>query len=335
MSTKKKFHLVMILGTAALLFSMAAALCLGQYAIPFHSVIAELFGNGSTDTVHTVLFNVRLPRILFSVLAGAGLSASGLAFQCLFANPLATPDTLGTANGASFGAALGILLGFSSLGTQALAFAMGILAVALVFLVTRSSKAMPTRSMVFVILAGMVISSLFSALVSLIKYVADPQDQLPVITFWLMGSFSSVTRRSLLTAAPMILIGISILILLRFRLNMLSLSEEEARSLGVNLPAIRGLVIASAAAVTAAVVAVCGVIGWVGLLVPHIARMLLGNDNRRCLPACLVLGGLFLLVTDTVARCATAAEIPVSILTSVIGAPVFIGLLRKTGGIRT
>lgn len=334
MNAEKKFHQVMILSVVLLVFCFLAALCMGRYSISISTVFAELMGNGDpSSTVHTVIFNVRIPRMILSILAGAGLSAAGLAFQCLFSNPLATPDTLGTAEGASFGAALGILLGFQSAGVQALSLIMGAAAVALVFLVAGKGNGR-SRSMIYVILAGMVISSLFRALVSLTKYAADPQDQLPVITFWLMGSFSGITKRSLLTSAPLILAGLLILTLLRFRLNVLSLSEEEAKSLGMNLKQMRILIVVSASAITAAVVSACGVIGWVGLLVPHIARMLLGNDNRYCEPASMVLGGLFMLVTDTAARCMTASEIPVSILTALIGAPVFILLLRKTGGIR-
>jgi iron complex transport system permease protein len=190
-------------------------------------------------------------------------------------------------------------------------------------------------SMVTLILAGLVISSLFSALISLVKYTADPQDVLPVITFWLMGRFSSVTASQFLTAAPFILAGILIIFLFRNRLNAVSLSEEEARSLGVRIKPARMILILASSMITASVVSTCGVIGWVGLLIPHIARMLLGNDNRRVVPASIIMGGLFLLIMDTIARCATASEIPVSILTAILGAPMFILILRKTGGIHS
>lgn len=321
--------------TAVLIvFSAAAALCMGQFRIPLDKVIAELTGRGSDmANAHTVLFQIRIPRILLSMLAGAGLAVSGAAFQSLFSNPMATPDTLGTANGASFGAALGILLGFGAFRVQLTALVFGISAVMLVFAVTGSASGQSSPSMIMVILGGMVISSLFSALTTLIKFVADPQDVLPVITFWLMGSFSSTTQKSFLYGSPLIIAGTAVICLLRYRLNALSLSEDEARSLGVNLPLVRGLVIASASAVTASVVAMCGVIGWVGLLVPHIARMVLGNDNSRVVPASVTFGALFMLVVDTIARCAASSEIPVSVLTAVIGAPVFILLLRRSGGI--
>ena len=322
--------------TAAVLITAVFALfavCVGRFRIPLSELYKEFFAGGSLQSnVATVLYQIRIPRVLLSLFAGAGLAAAGCAFQSLFANPLATPDTLGIANGASFGAALGILMGMKSAGVQVSALLFGILAVVLVFIVTRGNG---RASVLMLVLAGMVISSLFSALVSLVKYVADPQDVLPVITFWLMGSFSGVTVKSLLYRSPLILCGTVILFLLRHRLDVLSLPEDEARALGVNLPLMRGLVIASSTAVTASVVALCGVIGWVGLLVPHIARMLFGNSNRKILPASIVFGGLFMLVTDTAARCMAESEIPVSILTAVIGAPLFILLLRRTGGLRS
>ena len=334
MRQKKAFTICMALLPAAIFLAAAAALCMGQFRIAPGQILAELSGaGGNPANVRTVLFNIRIPRILMALLGGAGLACAGAAFQSFFANPLATPDTLGVANGASFGAALAILLGFGAMQVQLFSFAFGVLSVLLVFSVTRTGGS-SRPSMIMVILAGMVISSLFSALVSLVKYAADPQDVLPVITFWLMGSFSGITRSSLMMGGPVIAAGTLLLFLLRFRLNALSLPEDEAKALGVNLPLVRGLVIVAASAVTASVVSICGVIGWVGLLIPHLGRMAFGNDNRRLLPFSAMAGGLFMLVTDTIARCATASEIPVSILTAVVGAPVFLMLLRKTGGFR-
>ena len=334
MRQKKAYTICMALLPAAILLAAAAALCMGQFRISPGQILAELSGaGGNPANVRTVLFNIRIPRILMALLGGAGLACAGAAFQSFFANPLATPDTLGVANGASFGAALAILLGLGAMQVQLLSFAFGVLSVLLVFSVTRTGGS-SRPSMIMVILAGMVISSLFSALVSLVKYAADPQDVLPVITFWLMGSFSGITRSSLMMGGPVIAAGTLLLFLLRFRLNALSLPEDEAKALGVNLPLVRGLVSVAASAVTASVVSICGVIGWVGLLIPHLGRMAFGNDNRRLLPFSAMAGGLFMLVTDTIARCATASEIPVSILTAVVGAPVFLMLLRKTGGFR-
>lgn len=323
----------MAAGIVLLVICTCIALGTGQYHVPIKDVISILMGHGSQlANAEKVILNLRLPRIFFSMLAGAGLGASGAAFQSLFANPLATPDTLGTASGASFGAALGILLGMNSAGIEMLAMLAGIGAVLLVFLVGRSRNN-TSSTMIMVVLAGLVISSLFNAMVSFVKYIADPNDVLPSITFWLMGSFSGITVRSLRLLSPILASGTILLFLMRNRLNTLSLPEEEARSLGINLPLTRGLVILASAGVTAGIVAGCGLIGWVGLLIPHMCRMLFGNNNARMIPGSIVFGALFMLITDTVARTLTAAEIPVSILTSLIGAPLFIFLLKKTGGI--
>lgn len=327
----RKFRVCMITGCIATLLLALIALCLGQYTIALQDVIKVLTLQ-EVDLVNaeTVIFNIRIPRILVSLIVGSGLATAGASFQALFSNPLATPDTLGCANGASFGAALGILLGLNALGIQISALIFGILAVVLVFVFTRYRHA---NQIMMIILGGMVVSSLFSALVSLIKYVADPNDVLPVITFWLMGSFSNSTVRSLYTGVPMIILGMMILYLMRYRMNALSLKEEEAASLGINVRKNRMIVIIASSLITASVVSMCGVVGWVGLLIPHISRMLFGNNHTKVIPGCIVFGALFMLLIDTIARCMYQAEIPVSILTAIIGAPVFLLLLRKTGGI--
>ena len=290
-------------------------------------------GQEVSGTVENVVLNVRLPRIGLALLAGAGLSSAGGAFQALFANPLATPDTLGVATGASFGAVLAILFGWPSMAIQTSALAAGLLAVALVYMVSRPKKGGGRASVVMIVLAGMVVGSLFSALVSLVKYAADPQDVLPTITFWLMGSLSSTTKETLVLGAPFILAGMALLFLFRWKLNAMTLSEEEAISLGISVKKIRAVVVLAAAMITASVVSMCGLIGWVGLLIPHICRMLFGSNNQRVIPASMGLGAIFMLVIDTAARCMLSAEIPVSILTAIIGAPFFIILLRRTGGI--
>lgn len=329
----RKYRVCMITGCIATLFLALIALCLGQYTIALQDVIKVLTLQ-KVDLVNaeTVIFNIRIPRILVSLIVGSGLATAGASFQALFSNPLATPDTLGCANGASFGAALGILLGLNALEIQISALIFGILAVVLVFVFTRYRHA---NQIMMIILGGMVVSSLFSALVSLIKYVADPNDVLPVITFWLMGSFSNSTVRSLYTGVPMIILGMMILYLMRYRMNALSLKEEEAASLGINVRQNRMIVIVASSLITASVVSMCGVVGWVGLLIPHISRMLFGNNHTKVIPGCIVFGALFMLIIDTIARCMYQAEIPVSILTAIIGAPVFLLLLRKTGGIET
>jgi iron complex transport system permease protein len=312
------------------------AMTIGRYTISIKEIMAVVFPNVFPNVevskiMNTVILNVRMPRILLSMLAGAGLSISGAAFQSLFANPLATPDTLGVATGASFGAALGILMGFSGLGIQMTALLAGIAAVTLVCSISRING---KSNILMIILAGIVISSLFSAMVSLIKYVADPQDVLPSITYWLMGSMASTTKETLILGSPFIIIGTVSIFLMRWKLNVMSLPEDEAKSLGINVKLVRGITILGATMVTASVVSMCGLIGWVGLLIPHIARMVFGNNNQAVVPASICFGSIFMLCIDTIARSVTASEIPVSILTAVIGAPFFIILLRKTGGIK-
>lgn len=325
---------ISLLGLAALAL---LAMGLGRFSMSPAEVFTTIFpgvlpGIEVTQTMENVVYNIRLPRVLLAMLSGAGLAVAGASFQSLFSNPLATPDTLGVATGASFGAALGILLGMNMAFVQLFALTSGLLAVGVVYAISRVRGA---TSMIMIILGGMVVSALFSALVSLIKYVADPQDVLPSITFWLMGGLSGTNYETLLLGSPFIILGMLLIYALRWRLNALSLNEEEARTLGVNVRLVRGLVVLGSTMITASVVSMCGLIGWVGLLIPHISRMMLGNDNRRVVPASIGMGAAFMLIIDTVARTATASEIPVSILTAVIGAPVFIALLRKSGGVRT
>nr|WP_249290006.1 iron ABC transporter permease [Bianquea renquensis] len=279
--------------------------------------------------VYSVLINVRLPRIILAVLCGAGLAVSGAAFQSIFSNALATPDTLGVAAGASFGAALALMLKAGLIVVQLTALTVGFVAVVLTYLISRQRQGVST---VMVVLSGMVIASLFEAGISIIKFVADTESQLPAITYWLMGSLSNTNYRSLALGAPFIMIGIGVIFALRWKLNVLMLSEEEAKTMGVNVKLMRVIVALAATMITASCVSMCGQVGWVGLLIPHICRMLFGSNNRQVVPASISLGASFLLIMDTVARSATAAEIPISILTAMIGAPFFILLLKKTGG---
>jgi iron complex transport system permease protein len=274
------------------------------------------------------IWNLRLPRILLAALAGAGLSVAGCAFQSLFSNPLATPDTLGVASGASFGAALGLLLGLPLLGVQLTALLMGGAAVGLTWLAgSGKSKGLST-----VVLAGIMMGSLFNAMVSLAKFMADEESQLPAITYWLMGGLNNAAFQTLIMGAPPIVAGILTMYLLRWRMNLLPLSEDEARSSGVNMNLLRGVIVICATLVTASCVSMCGQVGWVGLLIPHICRMALGSDNLVLVPASVSLGAVFMVLVDTAARSISPSEIPVSVLTAIIGAPVFIALLRKTGG---
>jgi iron complex transport system permease protein len=311
-----------------------AALCIGRISISpetvWGSVIGHLSGNSTASSqTEMVLWNIRLPRILLALLAGAGLSVAGCAFQSLFSNPLATPDTLGVASGSSFGAALGLLFECNMIGVQVMSLVFGVVAVLLTILAgTRRGQ----QQLSGVVLAGIMIGSLFTALISLVKFTADTETQLPAITYFLMGSLNSVSYKTLALGAVPILTGIVILLLLRWRMNLLPLSEEEIGAAGVNVRALRGVTILCATAITASCVSMCGQVGWVGLLVPHMCRMKFGNNHLSLLPACVFTGAAFLVVVDTAARSVSASEIPISVLTAIIGAPFFILLMRRTEG---
>lgn len=330
---KKYITLISIFFAVAPFVAMIFCLGIGRYQLSATETMQSLFtvitGGEVEATVYSVLFNVRLPRVLLALFVGAGLAVAGASFQSLFSNPLATPDTLGVATGASFGAVLALLLSNNMVMVQLMALLFGLISL---FVTCMVSKMNGKSSIIMVVLSGMVVSSIFQALVSLVKYVADPEEDLPAITYWLMGSMSRATAQSLFIGVPFIIIGIVILFSLRWRLNILSLQEDEAKSLGINVKSLRLLVMVASTMVTASCVSMCGQVGWVGLLIPHAARMIYGSDNKKLIPACIGIGATFMVIIDTVARAATAAEIPVSILTALIGAPFFVLLLRKTGG---
>ena len=309
---------------------VTAVLCLGigRMVLAPDQVLDALFGGSVSDFAYKTVWNIRLPRILLAMLVGGGLAAAGCAFQSLFANPLATPDTLGVASGASFGAALAILMGCSTVGIQLISLIGGGIAVVLTWL-GGSKKGSGLNT---IVLSGIMMGSLFNALVSFVKYIADTEDQLPAITFWLMGGLNSAGWKNIALGAPAIVMSILLLWLLRWRLNLLPLSEDEARASGVNMKVLRGITILCATLITASCVSMCGQVGWVGLLIPHICRMKFGSNHLSLLPASVSLGATFMILVDTVARSATAAEIPVSILTAIIGAPFFIVLMRRSGG---
>ncbi len=268
-----------------------------------------------------ILFQVRLPRILIALLVGAGLSIAGASLQGLFQNPLVSPDILGVCSGSGFGAALGILLtSGSGILTTILSFVFGLISVLLTLCMVRVKGQSQTMSY---ILSGIIVTSVFSAFTSLIKYVADINDQLPAITFWLMGSLANTEFNDLKLIILPIFAGIIGLLLLRWRLNILSLGEEEAYSLGVNPIATRIAVILLSTIITAACVMVSGIIGWVGLVIPHICRRITGVNHKNLLPASMLLGGTFMVIVDSAARNLTPAEIPIGILTALIGAPFF------------
>lgn len=319
----------------AALAAVFAVLLVGSVFLGrFHLTLSELAsllglsGAPVREGASNVLFQIRLPRIAAAVLVGAALSSAGASYQGMFRNPMASPDILGASTAAGFGAAMAILLGFGYFGITLTAFIFGIAAVLLTYLVSRFSRANETLAL---ILAGMVVSSLFSAGTSFVKLVADTQEQLPAITYWLMGSLASIKQKDLLFLTIPFVVGLLPLLLLRWRVNLLTVGEDEAKTMGVNTTALRLAVIVCATLLTASAVAVSGMIGWVGLIVPHFCRMLFGSDYRRLLPATAVFGGAFLLLTDDIARTVTAGEIPIGILTAFVGAPIFLWLILRGG----
>jgi len=327
---------------AVLLAALAAALLLALAIGPFPLRVADIsnsvarmlgFADGAVTSGEIVFMRVRLPRVAAAALVGAALAGAGTAYQTLFRNPLVSPDILGVSAGAGFGAVLGILLSLPVAGIQGLAFLLGLGTVALVYLISAALHG-HDRTLILV-LSGVVVGALAGACISLVKILADPYDQLPAITFWLLGSLAGVKLADLAIVAPLVLIGLVPLILLRWRIGVLSLGDDEARALGVDVARLRLTVIAAATLMTASVVAIAGVVGWVGLMIPHIARMLVGPNFDRLLPAAMLLGASFILVVDTLARSIARIETPLGILTAVLGAPFFLWLLargRKTWG---
>jgi iron complex transport system permease protein len=278
--------------------------------------------------VETVVLRIRLPRALAALLAGAALAAAGAAYQGVFRNPLVSPDILGVSSGAALGAVAGIFLSLPVAGIQGLAFAAGLGAVLLAYGMAVLVRGHLDPTLVLV-LAGVIISTLMGAGVALLTYLADPYTQLPAITFWLMGSLASVKTADVAGGLPTVLAGLAVLALLRWRMNVLALGDDEARALGVNAVRVRLVIIVAATLMTAAVVSVSGTVGWIGLVVPHMARMLVGPSFVRLLPAAALLGAAYLVLVDTVARTATATELPLGFLNALLGAPFFLYLLAR------
>ncbi|MCR4443361.1 MAG: iron ABC transporter permease [Peptococcaceae bacterium] len=303
---------------------------LGRYPISSGQLltilVAKVFPIAPTwpSTLETVVFHVRLPRMLAAMLVGAALATAGAAYQGMFKNPLVSPDILGASAGASFGAALAIHLSMGLVGIQISSFLFGLLAVGLTCML---SSRIRHDQVLILVLAGILMGTLFSSGTALLKYIADPYDKLPAITFWLMGSLAAIAPRDVWTAMVPILIGMLPLYLLRWRLNVLSLGEEEACSLGLDTGRLRLIVIFCSTLITAASVAISGMIGWVGLIIPHLARMFVGPNYRELLPAAMLIGSAYLMLVDDLARVLTSVEIPLGILTSIIGAPFFLYIL--------
>lgn len=317
-----------------LILTIIISFQLGRYPIPTKDLLGVLLSKIYpleqfwSDRMETVFFNIRLPRIILACLVGCCLSAAGAAYQGVFQNPMAAPDILGASAGAAFGAALAIYLYGSSYMITISAFCFSLLTVALVFFI---SKRVRGKSILGLILAGIMISSLFSASTSFIKLIADPNDQLPAITYWLMGSLAGAKLSDIQFVFMPMFLGLIPLLLLRWRLNVLTMGDDEARTMGVNANQIRLIVIICATLITAASVSVSGMIGWVGLVIPHLARKLVGNNYNHLMPSSMLFGAVFLLLVDNVSRNLLTTEIPLGILTAFIGAPFFIYLITRKG----
>lgn len=319
---------------SALLALFLLSFVVGRYGVPLGQVVRILLSGVFpleqtwTDNMAIAVLNVRLPRILLACLVGCGLSAAGTGYQTVFQNPMAAPDILGASSGACFGAALAILTGQSAVMITVFAFLASLLSVALVYLVGNHTRG---NRVVNLLLAGIMVGSLFSACTSYIKLVADPTNQLPQITYWLMGSLSGTRMGTVRFATVCMAVGLVPLLLLRWRMNLLTLSPDEARAMGVHTDRLRLAVILSSTVLTAAAVSVSGMIGWVGLVIPHLSRRIVGSDCRRLMPMSCLFGAAFLLLVDNMARCLTATEIPIGILTAFVGAPFFIYLMVRGG----
>lgn len=319
---------------SALLALFLLSFVMGRYGVPLGQVVRILLSGVLpleqtwTDNMAIAVLNVRLPRILLACLVGCGLSAAGTGYQTVFQNPMAAPDILGASSGACFGAALAILTGQGAVMITVFAFLASLLSVALVYLVGNHTRG---NRVVNLLLAGIMVGSLFSACTSYIKLVADPTNQLPQITYWLMGSLSGTRMGTVKLAAVCMAVGLVPLLLLRWRMNLLTLSPDEARAMGVHTDRLRLAVILSSTVLTAAAVSVSGMIGWVGLVIPHLSRRIVGSDCRRLMPMSCLFGAAFLLLVDNMARCLTATEIPIGILTAFVGAPFFIYLMVRGG----
>ncbi len=322
-----------ISGLAVLMVvATGASLLLGRYPIDPLQAVAMLvncvvpFDAGWTDQQQTLFFNVRLPRILLALMVGCCLSIAGAAYQGAFQNPLVSPDILGASQGAAFGAAMAILAGFTGALVSASAFCFSLFTVFLVLVISARAKG---NHMTVVVLAGIMVSSVFSAGVSYAKLIADPTDELADITYWLMGSITGAKMTQVGTVFPILFVGCGVLFALRWRINILTMGDDEASALGVNARLIRTAIIVAATVITAACVSVTGMIGWVGLVIPHLCRMLVGADYRKLIPASMFMGAGFLLLVDDIARLATTAEIPIGILTAFAGAPFFLYLITR------
>jgi iron complex transport system permease protein len=327
-----KFQGIFWLSVSLLVVVFVASLALGRFSIPFEETVRILLSNilplnhTWSDLQEAVVMTLRLPRAVAAVIIGASLSLSGAVYQSIFKNPMASPDLHGVSFGACVGAATAILLSFGSAGIQIFAFVGALAAVGITVIIPHLIR---NDSTTMLILSGIVVGTLMTSILNLLKFVADTDSTLAEITYWTMGSFATITFDKMLPVLPAIFISILIILLMRFRLNVLSLGDNEARTLGINLRRTRGTFILCSVLLTASCVCVSGTIHWVGLIIPHVARMLVGPDNQKMLPIAMVFGGIFLLVIDLLCRTLTSADLRLGILTGVIGAPFFIFILLK------
>jgi len=332
---KVRNNTVIIILVIMLIATFFLSFTIGRYAISLQELmnifVSKLLNLPITwdETVETVLFNVRIPRILAAILIGAALSTSGAAYQGLLKNPMVSPDILGASAGAGFGAALAILMSLDIVGIQLSAFIIGMVAVFLTYTISKII-ARGNNVVLVLILTGMVVSALFSSFISVTKYVADPESKLSAITFWLMGGLSSIMAKDTFSLLIPFFLGIIPLFLLSWKLNVLSFSDEEAQAMGIDTGKVRLIIIVCSTLLTASAVSICGIIGWIGLIIPHIARLIVGSNYKVLLLVSMLIGSTFLLGVDDLARSAFVKEIPLGILTSIIGAPFFIYLLLKS-----
>ena len=326
--SRRKYRKLLIWAGLLLALLVIAALSLGRYSMNPADVIAVLFarisGKPADQAMANILFLIRLPRVLAALLIGAALTISGAVYQSIFRNPLVSPDLLGVSSGASVGAAAAIFLGLSFGFIQVLAFSGGMLAV---LLATSLPKLLRNTSNMMLVLSGIIVSGFMNSIIGIFRFVSREQDQLASIVFWQMGSLARINIPQVLSVAPSILVCLFIMIMISWRLNILSFGEQEAHSVGINVKRLRFMAIICASLLTASSVSVSGTIGWIGLIIPHFGRIICGSDNTKLMPLAAILGGAFLLVIDTLARCLTAMEIPLSILSGLVGAPFFAWLL--------
>ena len=313
-----------VLAAGALLALTVVAFAVGRYPVSLSEITSLVLGQPVGANVETVVLQVRGPRVLAALIVGAALAAAGTAYQGMFRNPLVSPDILGVSTGAALGAVLGIFLSLGAFLVQIFAFAGGLMAVGMVYFI--GSRLRGHDPLLALVLTGVVIGTLLGSAIALLKYLADPYNQLPAITYWLLGSLAAISPRDLAVAAPLALLGLAPMLLLRWRMNLLALPDDEARALGVDTRKLRILVVAAATLMTAAAVAISGIIGWVGLLIPHAARLLVGPDFGRLLPLAMLLGAAFLLAVDTLCRTIATIEVPPGVLTALIGTPFFLWL---------